>query len=100
MQGGGTKRVYGQFHMLQDCSLDRNLSDGVVSLVYVGCKELSVLIAFLNAVNPNLKMSVVVGKDFVGIVVYYWLESHSVLRKGCCWLCLRLDWLVAQHIEP
>ena len=67
--------------MLEHCGLNGYLSNGVVGLVYVGCEEFGSLVVLLYAVNPNLKVSVVVCKDFVRIIVYNWLETCSGLLR-------------------
>lgn len=75
LESGGAEWVDGEFNVFEDCSLDGNVIDGVVGLVDVGSEEFSGVLALFYAIYPDLHLLVVVGQDFVGVVVDDGLET-------------------------
>lgn len=75
LESGGAERVDGELDVLEDCGLDGNVVDRVVGLVDVGREELGGVLALFYAIYPDLHLRVVVGEDFVGVVVDDGLET-------------------------
>ena len=76
LKGGGAEWVDREFDVFEDCGLDGHVIDGVVGLVDVGREELCGVLALFYAVDPDLHLCVVVGQDFVGVVVNDRLETN------------------------
>lgn len=87
LKSGGAERVDGELDVFEDCGLNGDVVDGVIGLVDVGSEEFCGVLALFYAINPDLQLSVVVGQDFVGIVVDNWLETSGC---GDLWLLLSL----------
>lgn len=62
--------------------MDGHIIDGVVGLVDVGREELCGVLALFYAVYPDLHLRVVVGQDFVGVVVDDGLETSVCSDLG------------------
>ena len=93
LECGRTEGIYGQFDVLENCCLDGDIVDRVVGLVHVGGEQLGWVLPLLYAVNPDLQVSVIIGKDLIRIVIDDWLESWGVLRRKGSWLRGLLGWL-------
>ena len=100
LERGGAERVDGELDVLEDCGLDGNVIDGVVGLVDVGREELGGVLALFYAIYPDLHLRVVVGEDFVGVVVDDGLETGVCGNLG--WrltLGLGLRLSVSEQVE-
>ena len=81
LHGGGTEGVDHQLDMLEDSRLDGYLVECVVALVDEGREKFGGVRGLFNAVHPELDVLVLVGKDFVRVVVY---DRHETSLLG--WL--------------
>lgn len=102
LKGGGAEWVDREFDVFEDCGLDGHVIDGVVGLVDVGCEELCGVLALFYAINPDLHLRVVIGKDFVGVVVDDRLETNVCGNLGLSLglsLRLGLRLSVSQQVE-